>query len=186
MHRPKPWKLKLKAKARSLKLKAKSLFPSCRVSTFRIKMFKKKAVVMKSKAETPVSVVQKPKSLKYKIFKILKKLRFNCTENKDVAAEINERSLCLVYKESDCGSITSQCIGETYIKEKTIMCLIIMSHYILKLHNYVGSNKHKFLLTFIISMAMSYIAVMFMRSTDQIEASISGLVWRACRWLMLL
>ena len=66
------------------------------------------------------------------------------------------------------------------------MCLIIMSHYILKLQNYVGSNKHKFLLIFIISMALSYIVVMFMRSTDQIEASISGLVWRACQWLMLL
>lgn len=98
MHRPKQWMLKLRAKAKKLKLKANWLFPSCRFPMFRIQVFKKKAVVIKLKAEAPGSVVQKSMSLKHKISKILKKLRIKRAKNKDAGAEMNARSERLSYK----------------------------------------------------------------------------------------
>lgn len=73
-----------------------------------------------------------------------------------------------------------QRIRENYVTEKMIVGLITMSHYILMLNNNVGSIKLNFLQIFITSMAMSYFTVTFVRSLDQIEDFISGLVRRAC------
>lgn len=98
MYQPKRWTIKLKAKAKNLKLKAKRLFPSCKISMFHIKVFKKKSAMSKLKTEKPVSVVQKSESLKYKILKVLKKLRIKGTKNKNTSTETNARSERLSYK----------------------------------------------------------------------------------------
>ncbi|XP_074374947.1 uncharacterized protein LOC141716652 [Apium graveolens] len=200
----KRWMLKLRAKANKLKLEGKRLFSGCKFSMFCIKVFKKKSAAIKLKTETPVSVVPKSKSLKYKIFKILKKLGIKRTKNKDAGAEINARAERLsdknVHENSRAGSAqglrsqlqpnpvgnNGQGVRENDVTEKMIGGLIIMSHYFLMVNKYVGSNKPNHLLIFVISMAMGYFTITCMRSIDQIEDFISGLISRACSCYVLL
>ncbi|XP_074340915.1 uncharacterized protein LOC141678480 isoform X2 [Apium graveolens] len=84
-------------------------------------VFKKKAVVIKPKTKAPGS-----------------------------GAEINTRPECLCDKQPNPVGNNGQGVRENDVTEKMTGGLIIMSHYILMLNKYVGSNKPNHLLIFVI------------------------------------